>query len=162
MAKQKSPVTPAVRALRAAGVAFEDHPYRYVDHGGTAQCASELAVEEHAVVKTLIMEDDQKRPLVVLMHGDREVSTKALARALGVKSVQPCAPAVANRHSGYQVGGTSPFGTRQPMPVYMESTILELPTVYINGGHRGYLVSLDPHEAARVLNPTLVDVAQPL
>ncbi|RCX31907.1 aminoacyl-tRNA deacylase [Thioalbus denitrificans] len=161
MGKHKTPVTPAVHALRAAGVAFGNHPYRYVDHGGTAQCARELEVDEHAVVKTLIMEDDRQQPLVVLMHGDREVSTKALARAIGAKTVQPCAPAVAGRHSGYQVGGTSPFGTRHPMPVYMEATILELPRIWINGGSRGYLVSMEPREAARVLAAVLVNVAQP-
>ncbi|MDD3449011.1 MAG: aminoacyl-tRNA deacylase [Gammaproteobacteria bacterium] len=161
MGKHKTPVTPAVHVLRAAGVEFDNHPYRYVAHGGTVQCARELGVEEHAVVKTLIMEDDRRQPLVVLMHGDREVSTKALARTIGAKTVRPCAPAVADRHSGYQVGGTSPFGTRHPMPVYMEATILGLPRIWINGGSRGYLVSMEPGEAARVLAAVLVDVAQP-
>jgi Cys-tRNA(Pro) deacylase len=118
-------------------------------------------VDEHAVIKTLVMEDEDARPLVVLMHGDCEVSTKALARHLGVKSIKPCVPAVADRHSGYQVGGTSPFGTRRPMPVYMEATILELPRIYINGGRRGLLVEIDPKEAARVLQPELVHAAVP-
>jgi len=161
MGKHKTPVTPAVHVLRAAGVEFGNHPYRYVEHGGTAQCARELGVDEHAVVKTLIMEDDRQQPLVVLMHGDREVSTKALARAVGAKTVRPCAPAVASRHSGYQVGGTSPFGTRHSMPVYMQTTIFALPRIWINGGSRGYLVSMEPGEAARVLAAVLVNVAQP-
>src|SRR6516164_4215931 len=135
----KPPVTAAVRVLRERGVAFTHHPYAYEERGGTAVSARELKVDEHAVVKTLVMEDDAKRPLVVLMHGDREVSTKALARFLQVKAVAPCAPAVADRHSGYQVGGTSPFGTRKPMPVYMQKTIAGLDRVYVNGGKRGYL-----------------------
>lgn len=159
MASSRLPVTSAMRALRAAGVAFSDHPYGYEERGGTAVSARELGVEEHAVVKTLIMEDDRQRPLVVLMHGDREVSTRNLARQIGAKSVQPCAPAVADRHSGYQVGGTSPFGLRKPMPVYLERSIADLPRVYINGGRRGYLIGLDPAEAIRVLQPVLVDVA---
>ena len=127
MGHDKAPATPAVRALRQAGVAFTEHPYMYVEHGGTAAFATEAGVDEHAVVKTLIMEDDAKKPLVVLMHGDREVSTKELARILGVKSVRPCAPDAAERHSGYMVGGTSPFGLRKPMPVYVEASVLDLP-----------------------------------
>jgi len=123
--------------------------------------ARELGVPEHAVIKTLVMEDDAKKPLIVLMHGDREVSTKALARVLGVKTIAPCAPGVADRHSGYQVGGTSPFGTRRPMPVYVERTIADLPRLYVNGGKRGYLVGMAPADLLRVLAPTLVDVAQP-
>jgi len=155
----KTPMTPAVRVLRQAAVPFTEHPYHYVEHGGTAVFARESGVDEHAVIKTLVMEDDAKRPLVVLMHGDREVSTKELARALGVKAVHPCAPETAQRHSGYLVGGTSPFGLRKDMPVYVEETILDLPRVYINGGKRGFLVGLDPKDLARVLRPTPVRVA---
>jgi Cys-tRNA(Pro) deacylase len=153
------PVTNAIRVLREHGVAYTDHPYDYEERGGTAVSARELGVAEHACIKTLVMEDDAKRPMIVLMHGDREVSTKNLARTIGVKSVQPCAPAVADRHSGYQVGGTSPFGTRRPMPVYMERTIAALDYLYVNGGRRGYLVGMTPGELVRVLKPTLVDVA---
>jgi Cys-tRNA(Pro) deacylase len=155
----KLPVTAAVRVLREHGVAFTHHPYEYEERGGTAVSARELGVDEHAVVKTLVMQDDAARPLVVLMHGDREVSTKNLARTLGVKAIEPCAPAVADRHSGYQVGGTSPFGTRKAMPVYMERSIAALPYVYVNGGRRGYLVGLAPADLVRVLAPMLVDVA---
>ena len=153
------PVTNAIRVLREHGVAYTDHPYDYEERGGTTVSARELGVAEHACIKTLVMEDDAKRPMIVLMHGDREVSTKNLARTLGVKSVQPCAPAVADRHSGYQVGGTSPFGTRRRMPVYMERTIAALDYLYVNGGRRGYLVGMKPDELVRVLQPTLVDVA---
>lgn len=159
MAREKLPTTQAVRVLRERGVAFTDHPYAYEARGGTAVSARELGVDEHAVIKTLIMEDERKRPLIVLMHGDREVSTKNLARFLGVKQVSPCAPAVADRHSGYQVGGTSPFGTRRAMPVYMERTIAELPYLYVNGGRRGYLIGMAPAALMRVLGPRLVDVA---
>jgi Cys-tRNA(Pro) deacylase len=159
MSKEKYPVTAAVRALRGHGVDFTHHPYAYEERGGTEVSARELGVPEHAVIKTLVMEDDTKRPFVVLMHGDREVSTKALARFLGVKTVTPCAPAVADRHSGYQVGGTSPFGTRRAMPIYMERSIAGLPYVYVNGGRRGYLVGMVPGELSRVLQPILVDVA---
>ena len=155
----KHPVTMAIRVLRAEKVAFEPHLYAWEPHGGTRASSEALGVDEHAVVKTLIFEDEARKPLCVLMHGDREVSAKQLARAIGVKSVAPCAPAVADRHSGYQVGGTSPFGLRHPMPVYLQRTILDLPAIYINGGARGFLVSLDPHEVERVLKPTLVDVA---
>ncbi|AJE02359.1 Cys-tRNA(Pro) deacylase [Geobacter pickeringii] len=158
MAREKTPVTPAVRALRAAGVSFTDHLYAYEEKGGTAVSARELGVDEHAVVKTLIMEDEAKNPLVVLMHGDRQVSTKELARVIGVKSVAPCAPETANRHSGYLVGGTSPFGTRRDMPVYLEETIVELPRIYLNGGKRGYLVGIEPREVVRLLKPVLVRV----
>lgn len=153
----KHPVTMAIRVLRAAGVAYSPHLYAWQPHGGTAASAAALAVAEHAVIKTLIFEDDTKRPLCILMHGDREVSAKNLARAIGVKSVAPCAPEVADRHSGYQVGGTSPFGLRRPMAIYMQRTILELPVIWINGGARGFLVSLDPRDAQRVLAPTVVD-----
>jgi len=159
MTQDKYPVTLAVRMLRGHGVQFTQHPYTYEEKGGTAVSARELGVDEHTVIKTLVMEDDAKRPFVVLMHGDREVSTKNLARQIGVKSIQPCAPAVADRHSGYQVGGTSPFGTRRKMPVYLERTIADLPLLYINGGKRGYLVGMTPADLIRVLQPTLVDAA---
>ncbi len=159
MARDNLPVTQAVRVLREHGVRYTDHPYDYEPRGGTAVSAREIGVDEHAVIKTLIMEDDRKRPLVVLMHGDREVSTKNLARLSGVKHVAPCEPAVADRHSGYQVGGTSPFGTRRAMLVYMERSIAELPYLYVNGGRKGYLVGMAPVDLVRVLAPVLVDVA---
>ncbi|MEW6721613.1 MAG: Cys-tRNA(Pro) deacylase [Thermodesulfobacteriota bacterium] len=159
MSREKMPVTAAIRVLRAAGVAYTEHPYAYEEKGGTAVCARELGVDEHAVIKTLVMEDDRKKPLVVLMHGDRQVSTQKLARAIGARSVAPCAPESANRHSGYMVGGTSPFGVRHPMPVYMEETILELEKIYINGGRKGFLVGMDPRDAARILSPVPVRVA---
>lgn len=155
----KVPSTPATRLLRAKGIVYTEHPYRYQEHGGTRVSARELAVDEHAVVKTLVMEDEAGAPVLVLMHGDREVSTKALARHLGRKAIQPCRPEVAQRHSGYLVGGTSPFGTRKPMPVVMERSILDLEKVYVNGGSRGFLVGLAPGEIVRVLSPMLVDVA---
>ena len=158
MAKDKTPVTPAVRLLRAEGVPFTDHLYDYEEKGGTAVSARELGVDEHSVIKTLIMEDDRKQPLIVLMHGDLQVSTKELARTIGARSVLPCSPDSANRHSGYLVGGTSPFGTKKQMPVYMEETIAELPKIYLNGGKRGYLIGLDPQEIVRILKPTLVRV----
>lgn len=158
MAKDKIPVTPAVRLLRQEQVAFTAHPYNYEEKGGTAVSARELGVDEHAVIKTLIMEDDRGGPLIVLMHGDRQVSTRELARAIGARSVTPCAPAVADRHSGYQVGGTSPFGTRRAIPVYLEETILGLPKIYINGGKKGFLVGLEPQEVVRLLKPMLVRV----
>ena len=159
MTKEKGPVTPAVRQLRAAGVSFTDHLYEYEERGGTAVSARSLDLDEHSVVKTLVMEDDDKQPLIVLMHGDRQVSTKELARVIGVKTISPCTPDTAHRHTGYMVGGTSPFGTRKPLPVYMERTILELSRIYINGGKRGYLVGLDPNDAVRLLKPELVTVA---
>jgi Cys-tRNA(Pro) deacylase len=149
----------AIRALRAGNVAFEPHLYAWQPHGGTRASSEALGVDEHAVIKTLIFEDERKQPLCILMHGDREVSAKNLARAIGAKSAQPCAPEVADRHSGYQVGGTSPFGLRRAMPVYMQQTILELPRIYINGGARGFLVAIDPREAERLLSPVLVEVA---
>jgi Cys-tRNA(Pro) deacylase len=158
MSKEKTPVTPAVRALRAAGVPFTDHPYTYEEKGGTAVSARDLGVNEHWVVKTLIMKDEGRTPCIVLMHGDRQVSTKELARIVGVKSIVPCSPETAMKHSVYQVGGTSPFGTRKTMPVYMEETIPELPRIYINGGKRGFLVGLDPRDVVRVLKPVLVKV----
>jgi Cys-tRNA(Pro) deacylase len=151
--------TPATQYLRKHGVAFSEHFFAYVEHGGTGHGAAQLGVPEHAVVKTLVMEDEQARPLVVLMHGDRSVSTKNLARQAERKRVSPCRPEVAQRHSGYQIGGTSPFGLRKPMPVYMERSILTLPAIYINGGRRGYLLCLDPRAIARVLDPVLVDAA---
>lgn len=152
-------VTQAERVLRAHGVAYTEHPYRYEEKGGTAVSARELGVDEHTVVKTLIMEDDERSPIIVLMHGDRQVSTKNLARQIGARSVQACAPEIADKHSGYQVGGTSAFGTKRAMPVYVERTILELPRVHLNGGRRGFLIALDPKEIVRVLNATPVDVA---
>ncbi len=155
----KVPSTPATRLLREKKVAYTEHPYRYEEHGGTGVSARELGVDEHAVVKTLIMEDEQGAPLVVLMHGDREVSTKALARQLGKREIRICKPEVANRHSGYQVGGTSPLGTRKVMPICMERSILELPRIYVNGGSRGFLVGVAPRDLAALLAPTLVDVA---
>lgn len=151
--------TPAIHFLRRHGVAFSEHPYRYEERGGTRVSARELAVDEHGIVKTLVMQDEQRQPLIVLMHGDREVSTKQLARQLGRRSIEPCAPEVAERHTGYTVGGTSPFGTRKPLPVFIERTILDLERVYINGGRRGFLVSLPPGEIVRVLAATQVDAA---
>ncbi len=159
MARDKTPVTAAVRALRAAGVSFTDHPYSYEEKGGTAVSARELGVDEHCVVKTLVMEDDRKEPLIILMHGDCQVSTKELARQIGARSVTTCAPETAMKHTGYQVGGTSPFGTRRTMTIYIEESILELPKIFINGGKRGYLVGLEPEGLVRVLRPTLVTVA---
>lgn len=158
MSKEKTPVTPAIRLLREKKVAFTPHLYEYEEKGGTPVSARALGVDEHCVVKTLVMEDEEKNPLIVLMHGDRQVSTKELARRLGVKSISPCPPPVADRHSGYQVGGTSPFATRRTMPVYVEETILELPKIYINGGKRGFLIGLDPREVVRLLSPTPVRV----
>jgi Cys-tRNA(Pro) deacylase len=159
MSQDKTPVTAAVRVLRQHKVSYSDHLYGYEEHGGTTVSARELGVDEHAVVKTLVMEDERKQPLIVLMHGDREVSTKNLARHIGVKTIAPCAPDTANRHSGYMVGGTSPFGTRKAMPVYMERSIAGLPKIYINGGKRGYLVGLAPQAVIDILKPELVDVA---
>jgi len=150
----------AIRTLRQHQVTFVPHLYDWEPRGGTRASAEALGVDEHAVVKTLIFEDDQRRPLCVLMHGDREVSAKNLARQLGVKSVAPCAPEVADRHSGYQVGGTSPFGLRRPLPIHVEQTILALERIYINGGRRGLLVSLPTAELVRVLAPTPVSVAR--
>ena len=159
MAKEKFPVTPAIRMLRAEKVAFSEHLYPYEEKGGTAVSARELGVDEHAVVKTLIMEDERKNPLVVLMHGDCQVSTKELARLMGVKLITPCTPDAAGRHSGYLVGGTSPFGTKKLLPVYMEESIMVLPKIYLNGGKRGFLVGLAPAEVVRLLKPVLVSVA---
>jgi Cys-tRNA(Pro) deacylase len=151
--------TPATQFLRKAGVAFSEHPYEYEEHGGTEVSARELGVDEHHVVKTLVMQDEAAKPLIVLMHGDRKVSTKNLARQIGCKSVEPCKPEVASRHSGYQVGGTSPFGTRKPMPIYIERSILALDKIYINGGRRGYLVGISPAAMQTILKLTAVDCA---
>ncbi len=158
MSKDKTPATPAVRYLREKSISFSEHPYKYIEHGGTKAFAEETGFDEHLVVKTLVFEDDTKRPFVILMHGDREVSAKELARVLGVKSVKPCAPETAERHSGYLVGGTSPFGLRKPMPVYIEATLLEAPRVYINGGRRGFIVGLDPKDIVATLGATPVNV----
>ena len=151
--------TPATALLRAQGVAFTEHPYEYVEHGGAKHSAAVLELDPFAVVKTLIMQDQSAAPLVVLMHGNRTVSTKNLARQIGAKSVEPCKPEVANRHSGYLVGGTSPFGTRKTMPVYVESTILDLPRIWLNGGRRGYLVGIDPQVCVQLLGATPVQCA---
>lgn len=160
MDADKIPMTQAIRFLKAGNAVFIPRPYRYEEHGGTARAAAELGFDEHAVIKTLVMEDEKKAPLIVLMHGDREVSTKSLARTLGVKSVTPCDPATANRHTGYLVGGTSPFGTRKPLPIYAESAIFELPRILINGGQRGFLVEIEPAELDRLLKVRKVTVAR--
>lgn len=160
MPKHNPPVTRAVRVLRAAKIPFEGHPYTYVEGGGTARFATEMGVDEHLVIKTLVMEDDAQTPLLMLMHGDRQVSTKALARQIGARSVTPCPPRVADRHSGYQVGGTSPFGIRRTMPVYCQAGIAELETIYVNGGRRGYIVSLAARDLLALLEPVLVEAAQ--
>ena len=161
MAKKPAHVseTPATQWLRRHGVAYTEHVYAYVEHGGTAESSRQLGVPEAEVVKTLVMQDERAQPLVVLMHGDRQVSTKNLARALGVKSVEPCAPDVAQRHSGYQVGGTSPFGLKKPMPVVVEATVLALPRICINGGRRGYLVGIAPQVLVDLLGAKLVNCA---
>ena len=158
MAKEKTPVTAAVRELRSQKVEFSDHLYPYEDKGGTATSSRELGVDEHAVIKTLVMEDENRKALIVLMHGDLQVSAKDLARVMGVKQVSPCTADVAQKQSGYLVGGTSPFGTRHRMPVYMEKSIASLAKIYINGGKRGYLVGIAPSELIRVLDPHLVTV----
>ncbi|CAB3700478.1 Cys-tRNA(Pro) deacylase [Burkholderia sp. OAS925] len=151
--------TPATQFLRRHGVAFGEHPYDYVEHGGTGESARQLGVDEHQVVKTLVMEDEHAKPLIVLMHGDRTVSTKNLARQIGAKRVEPCKPEVANRHSGYLIGGTSPFGTRKQMPVYVESTILEMERIWLNGGRRGFLVSIEPKVLTGLLGARPVQCA---
>ena len=151
--------TPATQLLRKQGVAFTEHPYTYEEHGGTAVSARALGVEEHAVIKTLVMQDEAAKPLIILMHGDCTVSTKNLARAIGCKSVEPCKPEVAQRHSGYQVGGTSPFGIRKPLPVYVEETILTLGKIFINGGRRGYLVGIAPAVLTELLSAKPVHCA---
>ena len=151
--------TPATAFLKKRGVVFTEHVYAYEEHGGTAVSARELGVPEHDVIKTLVMEDEARRAFIVLMHGDRKVSTKNLARQIGAKKVEPCTPEVASRHSGYLVGGTSPFGTRKNLPVYVEKSVLDLERIYINGGRRGYLVGIDPAELARVLEIKTVEAA---
>lgn len=153
------PETQATKFLRQFGVIFSSHLYEYEEHGGTTSSSKALNVDEHIVIKTLIMEDEAAKPLIVLMHGDCKVSTKELARQAGCKKIEPCKPEVANRHTGFLVGGTSPFGTKKEMPVYVERSILSLPLIYINGGRRGYLVSISPLELPRLLNPQFVDVA---
>jgi len=151
--------TPATKFLDEHGVRYTEHGYEYVEHGGTAVSSGSLGVPEHEVVKTLVMEDEERAPLIVLMHGDRKVSTKELARQAGRKRIAPCKPEVAQRHTGYQVGGTSPFGLRKALPIYLERSILGLAQIYINGGRRGFLVRIEPQELVRVLNPRPVDVA---
>ncbi len=158
MAKEKTPVTAAVRMLRAEKVDFTDHLYTYQDKGGTSVSSRELGLDEHSVVKTLVMEDENRQPLIVLMHGDRQVSTRELARIIGAKQISPCSPETAQKHTGYMVGGTSPFGTRRLMPVYMEASIADIPKIYINGGKRGFLVGVVPGELIRVLKPVTVVV----
>lgn len=160
MSKDHVPATPAIRVLKDNRVDFVPRPYKYEEHGGTGVAARELGVGEHLTVKTLVMEDEKKSPVIVLMHGDREVSTKEFARILGVKTVQPCDPAAATRHTGYMVGGTSPFGTKKALPVYIEETILSLPVIYINAGRKGLLVEMKPADLARVLKPVPVNVAR--
>lgn len=155
----KTSATSATVFLAKEGVAYTEHYYEYVEHGGTGVSSNALGVPEHEVVKTLVMETERGDPLIVLMHGDRKVSTKELARVAGVKRIFPCKPEVAQRHSGYLVGGTTPFGTRKAMPIYLERSVLELPRIYINGGRRGYLLGMDSTELTRVLCPVLVDVA---
>lgn len=151
--------TPATQALKRAGVAYTEHLYDYVEHGGTAESSRQLGVDEHAVVKTLVMQDEKAEPLIVLMHGDRTVSLKELARQIPCKKVEPCKPEVAQRHSGYQVGGTSPFGIRKAMPVFVEASILELPKICINGGRRGYLVGIEPRVLTELLQARAVHCA---
>jgi Cys-tRNA(Pro) deacylase len=155
----KTTVTPATAFLAKHGVTYTEHYFEYVEHGGTSASSTALGVPEHQVVKTLVMETEKGDPVVVLMHGDRKVSTKELARAAGVKRIVPCRPEVAQRHSGYLVGGTSPFGTRKAMPVYLERSVLALDRMYINGGRRGYLLGMEPAVLTQVLTPVLVDVA---
>ena len=159
MSKEKIPTTPAVLALKAQGADFTLHTYPYEERGGTKRASGKLMVDEHRVIKTLIMEAEAGNPFIVLMHGDKEVSTKTLARAIGVKSVSPCNPAVAEKHTGYKVGGTSPFGTRKAMPVYMEQTISDLPEIFINAGSRGLLARMPSAEIVRILKPVYVNVA---
>jgi len=160
LAKEKVPVTSAVRFLREHQVDFIERPYPYEEHGGTERASKELGVEENLVIKTLVMEDDEKRPFIILMHGDKEVSTRELARVMGVKSITPCTPETALRHTGYRVGGISPFGTKKPLPVYIEESILSLPKIFINAGKRGFLAEISPLDLAKVLKPTPVRAAR--
>jgi Cys-tRNA(Pro) deacylase len=159
--KEHAPETPATTFLRQHNINFTEHLYSYVEHGGTAESAKQLGVDEHAVVKTLVMQDQDRKPLIILMHGDRQVSLKNFARQIAAKKVEPCKPEVAQRHTGYQVGGTSPFGTRKPLPVYVERSVLELPSIYINGGHRGFLVRISPNVLTELLDAQPVDSAAP-
>ncbi|HTB92743.1 MAG TPA: Cys-tRNA(Pro) deacylase [Candidatus Sulfotelmatobacter sp.] len=162
MARQEhAPETPATSFLRQNNVSFTEHLYDYVEHGGTAESVRQLGVDEHSVVKTLVMQDQDAKPLIILMHGDRQVSLKNFARQIGAKKVEPCKPEVAQRHTGYQVGGTSPFGTRKLLPVYVERSILALPSIYINGGHRGFLVQIVPKVLTELLHAQAVDSATP-
>jgi Cys-tRNA(Pro) deacylase len=156
----QAPETPATKFLQKHRIAHSNHLYEYEEHGGTQVSSRELNVSEHAVVKTLVMEDENKKPLIVLMHGDRKVSTKELARQFGCKKVSPCTPEDANRHTGYLVGGCSPFGTKKALPICLEKSILDLPLIYINGGRRGYLVGVHPHDILRILQPKIVEVGQ--
>ncbi|MGB9513647.1 MAG: aminoacyl-tRNA deacylase [Candidatus Acidiferrum sp.] len=157
--KQHAPETSATTFLRQSNVNLTEHLYDYVEHGGTAESSKQLRVPEHAVVKTLVMQDQDAKPLIVLMHGDRKVSLKSLARQIGMKHVEPCKPETAQRHTGYQVGGTSPFGLRKPLPIFVERSILDLPLIYINGGHRGFLVSISPHVLTELLHAQPVECA---
>ena len=157
--REHAPETPATSFLRQHNVSFAEHLYDYVERGGTAESAKQLGVDEHAVVKTLVMQDQGAKPLLILMHGDRQVNLKNFARQIGVKKVEPCKPEVAQRHTGYQIGGTSPFGTRKRLPVYVERSILALPTIYINGGRRGFLVQISPNALTRLLHAQPVDSA---
>jgi Cys-tRNA(Pro) deacylase len=159
MTKEKIPTTPAILVLKAQVDDFTLHTYKYEERGGTKRGASQLDVDEHCVIKTLVMEDETGKPLIILMHGDKEVSTKSLARALGVKSISPCKPAIAEKHTGYKVGGTSPFGTKKAMPLYMEATIANLPEIFINAGSRGLLARMPSAELIRILKPIAVNVA---
>jgi len=159
MVKEKIPTTPAILVLRAQKVDFTLHPYPYEERGGTKRAAGKLGVDEHCVIKTLVMEDETGKPLIILMHGDKEVSTKSLARIIGVKSISPCNPVIAEKHSGYKVGGTSPFGTKKIMPVYMEATIADLPEIFINAGSRGLLARMPSAELIRILKPVYVSAA---
>lgn len=159
MIETHPPMTQAIRILKDKDVPFVIHSYKYEEHGGTGVAARELQVDEHHVIKTLVMETDTHAPFLVLMHGDREVSTKNLARLLGVKTISPCSPDAVNKHTGYMIGGTSPFGTRKPLKIYMERTIADLPAIYINAGKRGLLAEISPADLTNILNPVLVDVA---
>ena len=159
MSKEKIPTTPAILALKLKGADFSLHPYTYEEKGGTKVSSQKLGVDEHCVIKTLVMEDETAKPLIILMHGDKEVSTKALARALDVKSITPCKPDIARKHTGYMVGGTSPFGTRKPLSIYLEKTIADLPEIFINAGARGLLAKMPPSELVRILQPREVSVA---
>lgn len=159
MSKEKIPSTPAILALRAKGADFSIHTYAYEEKGGTRVSSAKLGVDEHCVIKTLVMEDESAKPLIILMHGDKEVSTKALARLLGVKSIAPCKPDIAHKHTGYLVGGTSPFGTKKPLSIYMEKSIIDLQEILINAGARGLLAKMPPSELVRILKPQEVSVA---